>query len=233
MVNTLSRFLKGTTSAILPNYAKAKAAFSSFFELIEREPVINNFVFEESKNKSDYFEDGDIEFQNVQFCYPQRPNQNILNDFNLHIKRGQTVAFVGPSGCGKSTITQLLQRFYDPTSGLVQINNKNLKDMNINTLRSHIGIVSQEPILFDASIKENIAYGDNSRTVTIDEIYEAARKANIHDFIVSLPQVNMFLLINPKPKLFLILLSVLTSFTGLRYKCWFKRSTAIGWTKTK
>jgi ATP-binding cassette subfamily B (MDR/TAP) protein 1 len=91
---------------------------------------------------------------------------------------------------GKSTITQLLERYYDPNNGQIRLSDKNLKDLNLFWLRSKIGIVSQEPILFDATIAENIAYGDNSRQVTMEEIIFAAKKANIHDFIVKLPNVS-------------------------------------------
>ncbi len=94
---------------------------------------------------------------------------------------------VGSSGCGKSTVTQLLERFYDSDAGQINLCNKNIKNLNLAWLRSQIGIVSQEPILFDLSIQENIAYGDNSREVTLDECIEAAKKANIHDFISKLP----------------------------------------------
>lgn len=101
------------------------------------------------------------------------------------------VALVGPSGCGKSTIIQLLERFYDPIYGKVSIDGKNTKDMNLEALRSHLGIVSQEPNLFSKTIADNIAYGDNSRTVSRDEIVKAARNANIHNFITSLPLVSL------------------------------------------
>ena len=90
-------------------------------------------------------------------------------------------------GCGKSTITSLLERFYDPDSGEITINNHKIKEFNLHWLRSQIGIVSQEPVLFDTTLAENIAYGDNSRIVSMNEIIDAAKKANIHDFIVSLP----------------------------------------------
>ena len=91
---------------------------------------------------------------------------------------------------GKSTITQLVERFYDPASGHLTYCEKKLSELNLFWLRSQIGIVSQEPILFDLSIAENIAYGDNSRQVSMDEIMEAAKLANIHDFITKLPKVS-------------------------------------------
>jgi ABC-type multidrug transport system fused ATPase/permease subunit len=134
--------------------------------------------------------DGNIQLNQIEFSYPSRENAKILKKIDLTIKKGQRVALVGSSGCGKSTITQLIERFYDPDSGSVTICDKNLQNLDLYWLRSQIGIVSQEPILFDMSIAENIAYGDNSRVVDQNEIIEAAKKANIHDFIINLPKVN-------------------------------------------
>ena len=102
--------------------------------------------------------------------------------------KGQRIALVGSSGCGKSTITQLLERFYDPDGGEISLCGKPLNKLDLYWLRNQIGIVSQEPILFDLSIMENIAYGDNSREVTKEEVIEAAKKANIHEFITKLPK---------------------------------------------
>lgn len=105
------------------------------------------------------------------------------------IKKGTTVALVGSSGCGKSTIVQLLERFYDPCYGEVNVDDEDIKIMDLKTLRSQLGIVSQEPNLFDRTIAENIAYGANHRKVPMDEIIDAAKSANIHNFINSLPMV--------------------------------------------
>lgn len=131
-----------------------------------------------------------MEYSQIQFSYPTRPNITVLKRLDLTITEGQTVALVGPSGCGKSTIIQLLERFYDPKSGHIEIDNTDTKSLTLASLRSHLGIVSQEPILFDRTIAENIAYGDNSRNVTSEEIIEAAKNANIHNFIASLPLVS-------------------------------------------
>ena len=103
---------------------------------------------------------------------------------------GQTLALVGSSGCGKSTILALMQRLYDPLMGSLSLDETDLKDLNIRWLRSQIGIVSQEPVLFDGTIAENIRYGANFREVSDAEVEEAARTANIHDFIKSLPKVQ-------------------------------------------
>lgn len=107
---------------------------------------------------------------------------------NLEIKQGQTVALVGPSGCGKSTCMQLLLRYYDPDSGTVEVDRISSTDYPLERIRAKLGLVSQEPILFDRTIAENIAYGDNEREIPMTEIIEAAKNANIHEFITKLPQ---------------------------------------------
>ena len=178
----------GMVAAYMPDHAKAKASIDAIFDLFERVPKINNWNEGKGEKISADKYDGDIVLKDVNFTYPSRPEAKILNNFSLTIKKGQRVAFVGSSGCGKSTITQLIERFYDPDSGLITLCERKLSDLDLYWLRSQIGIVSQEPILFDLSIKDNIAYGDNSRDVSTDEIIEAAKKANIHDFIGTLPK---------------------------------------------
>lgn len=129
---------------------------------------------------------GQIEFKNVKFSYPTRPDITILKNLNLSIKPGMTVAFVGPSGSGKSTSVQLLQRFYDPEEGSVMVDGHNIKEYNVAWLRSQIGVVSQEPVLFNMSIKQNLLMGI-VREVTNDEIVEVCKKSNCHSFISQLP----------------------------------------------
>ena len=131
---------------------------------------------------------GNINFQNILFSYPARPDIDILKEVTLDIKAGTTVALVGSSGCGKSTCIQLIQRFYDPKNGLITFDGKDLKSLNLNWLRSQIGVVSQEPVLFGTSILENIRLGREDATE--DEIMTAAINANAHDFIMELPQVH-------------------------------------------
>ncbi|CAF0812692.1 unnamed protein product [Didymodactylos carnosus] len=128
---------------------------------------------------------GVIEFSKVNFIYPSRPDIPILNGLSFDAKSGQTVALVGSSGCGKSTCIQLLQRFYDPISGSVSIDGHSVSEYNLRWLRQHIGVVSQEPILFAATIKENIKYGKDN--VTDSDVENAAKNANAHDFIMTLP----------------------------------------------
>lgn len=132
---------------------------------------------------------GNIEFLDVHFRYPTRPTLRILRSFSLKCFSSGTTALVGPSGSGKSTTVALLQRFYDPLKGKILIDGHDIKALNIQWLRSIMGLVQQEPVLFNLSIRENIAYGDNSREITQNEIEAAARKANIHELIISLPQV--------------------------------------------
>jgi ABC-type multidrug transport system fused ATPase/permease subunit len=177
---------------MMSDFSKAQLAVQSMFKLFERVPAINNYDSETGEKLNDKSYKPDIKLDKIEFTYPSRPDAKILRGINIEINNGQKVAFVGSSGCGKSTITQLIERFYDPNEGNVYLDNKNVRDLNLYWLRSQVGIVSQEPILFDLSIAENIAYGDNSREVPMDEIIEAAKKANIHDFITKLPQVNLF-----------------------------------------
>nr|QUF59434.1 ATP-binding cassette transporter Abcb1-1 [Brachionus angularis] len=178
----------GQAASLMPDYAKAKAAINSMFALFERVPKINNWESNDGIKLNGSELNTNINVESIEFTYPSRPDAKILKGLSLQIKEGQRVAFVGSSGCGKSTLTQLLERFYDPDNGQIILSNKNLKDFNLHWLRSQIGIVSQEPILFDMSIFENIAYGDNSRQVTLEEVIQAAKNANIHDFISKLPK---------------------------------------------
>ncbi|XP_030300430.1 ATP-dependent translocase ABCB1 isoform X2 [Calypte anna] len=174
----------GQSSSFAPDYAKAKISAAHLFMLFESVPSIDSYSEEGEKPETS---GGNITIKDVAFNYPNRPEVKILQGLNLQVEKGQTLALVGSSGCGKSTVIQLLERFYDPLDGQVLLDGKNTKTLNIQWLRAQIGIVSQEPILFDCTIAENIAYGDNSRMVPHEEIVNAAKEANIHSFIDSLP----------------------------------------------
>ena len=132
---------------------------------------------------------GNIEFKDVVFEYPSRPGQTVLKKFNLKVKAGQTVALVGSSGSGKSTIIQLLERFYDPVEGEVLIDDVPLKQIDLEWLRSRMGLVSQEPILFDMSIEDNVRLGaiQKKSTITMADIERVCQESNAHSFIQSLP----------------------------------------------
>uniref|UniRef100_A0A2K5UI34 ATP-binding cassette sub-family B member 5 n=1 Tax=Macaca fascicularis TaxID=9541 RepID=A0A2K5UI34_MACFA len=175
----------GETLVLAPEYSKAKSGAAHLFALLEKKPTIDSHSQEGKKPDTC---EGNLEFREVSFFYPCRPDVFILRGLSLSIEQGKTVAFVGSSGCGKSTSLQLLQRFYDPVQGQVLFDGVDAKELNVQWLRSQIAIVSQEPVLFNCSIAENIAYGDNSRVVPLDEIKEAANAANIHSFIEGLPE---------------------------------------------
>ncbi|XP_032159920.1 ATP-binding cassette sub-family B member 5 [Mustela erminea] len=175
----------GETLVLAPEYSRAKSGAAHLFALLEKKPTIDSYS-QEGK-KPDICE-GNIEFREVSFFYPCRQDVLILCDLSLNIEKGKTVAFVGSSGCGKSTSIQLLQRFYDPVKGHVLFDGVDVKELNVQWLRSQIAIVSQEPVLFNCSIADNIAYGDNSRFVPLEEIKEVAKAANIHSFIEGLPE---------------------------------------------
>ncbi|KAM5203435.1 ATP-dependent translocase ABCB1 [Hipposideros larvatus] len=174
----------GQVSSFAPDYAKAKVSASHIIMIIEKDPVIDSYSTEGLKLNT---LEGNVTFNEVVFNYPTRPDIPVLQGLSLEVKKGQTLALVGSSGCGKSTVVQLLERFYDPLAGKVLIDNEEIKHLNVQWLRAQLGIVSQEPILFDCSIAENIAYGDNSRVVSQEEIVRAAQEANIHHFIETLP----------------------------------------------
>ncbi|KAM6893167.1 bile salt export pump isoform 2-T3 [Lycodopsis pacificus] len=175
----------GRASSYTPDYAKAKISAARFFQLLDRVPQIS--VYSDKGDKWENFQ-GNIEFIDCKFTYPTRPDIQVLNGLDVSVKPGQTLAFVGSSGCGKSTSVQLLERFYDPDHGRVLIDGHVSTRVNVPFLRSKIGIVSQEPILFDCSIGENIKYGDNSREIGLNEVISAAKKAQLHDFVESLPE---------------------------------------------
>ena len=137
----------------------------------------------DSPNTKDYKDlNGDIEFKNVCFKYD---SNEVLDDISFKVKKGQTVALVGESGGGKTTICHLLPRFYNIDSGSIEIDNKNISDITMNCLRRNIGIVQQDVFLFSGTFKENIAYGNLE--ASMEEIIEASKKANIYDYIMSLP----------------------------------------------
>ncbi|XP_001986851.2 multidrug resistance protein homolog 49 [Drosophila grimshawi] len=180
-------WMLGQALAYAPNVNDAIISAGRLMKLFEQVPKQSNPPLNpyNTAEKSE----GDIVYENVCFEYPTRKDTPILHSLNLCIKKNTTVALVGPSGSGKSTCIQLLLRYYDPVSGSVNLSGVPSTDFPLDTLRSKLGLVSQEPVLFDRTIAENIAYGNNFRDdVPMQEIIEAAKKANIHNFISSLPQ---------------------------------------------
>lgn len=157
----------------------AGAAIDRVFEVLDTRPDI-----EDSPNAKPLpHMRGEIEFRNVSFGY--RPDHLVLKNINLHIRPGEVVALVGPSGAGKSTLVNLIARFYDVTDGQVLIDGVDVRDIKLDSIRRNVGMVMQESLLFSVTIKENIAYGRHDATE--EEILRAAKQADLHDFIMTLP----------------------------------------------
>lgn len=131
---------------------------------------------------------GDVCLEDVHFSYPLRPDVEILNGLNLTLKCGTVTALVGSSGSGKSTIVQLLARFYEPTRGRITVSGEDVRTFEKTEWVEAVSIVNQEPVLFSVSVGENIAYGLPDDNVSKDDIIKAAKAANAHEFIISLPQ---------------------------------------------
>jgi ABC-type multidrug transport system fused ATPase/permease subunit len=165
--------------------SSARGAAFKVFEIIDRVPDINA---DSTAGLSPERVQGSIEFKNVSFKYPTRPDLTILKNLSLKIHPGQTVAFVGPSGSGKSTTIQLVQRFYDALSGQVILDGHNVKDLNVKWLRQQIGVVSQEPVLFNMTVRQNLLMGTENQDISESIIVEACKEANCHTFITQLPE---------------------------------------------
>ncbi|XP_063287127.1 ATP-binding cassette sub-family B member 10, mitochondrial [Pelobates fuscus] len=175
----------GGISSFYSELMKGFGAGSRLWELIERKPLL---PFNEGLVLSPEVFKGSLEFRNVCFTYPSRPNASVFSGLNLSIPSGTVTAVVGPSGSGKSTLVSLLLRLYDPSSGSIYIDGHDVRQLNPLWLRTKIGTVSQEPILFSCSIFENIAYGaEDPNLVTKEDIRHVAKIANALDFIESFP----------------------------------------------
>ncbi|XP_076935841.1 ABC transporter B family member 21-like [Bidens hawaiensis] len=173
----------GQASPCLSAFAAGRAAAYKMFETINRKPEIDAY---DTKGKVLNDIRGDIELRDVYFTYPARPDEEIFSGFSLSISSGTTAALVGQSGSGKSTVISLIERFYDPKAGEVLIDNINLKEFQLKWIRQKIGLVSQEPVLFTSSIKDNILYGKEG--ASMEEIRVAIELANAAKFIDKLPQ---------------------------------------------
>ncbi|CAH0703399.1 unnamed protein product [Spodoptera exigua] len=180
-------YMLGQSLVYVPSFNSAKTCGARILALIKRTPRVK--TEDGIRDKKDWTATGNFSIRDVEFSYPTRPHLRILKGIDLKVDAGKTVALVGSSGCGKSTILQLMQRFYDPDSGNIELDSRDIRSsLTLPRLRRQLGVVQQEPILFDRTLAENIAYGDNNRKVTMHEIVAAAKAANIHSFIVSLPK---------------------------------------------
>ena len=175
-LNPINRFV-----SLFEQFQQGMSGFSRFHDIMNEPEELDAGEVELSDIR------GDIEFDNVSFGYtPEAENGEklVITDLNLRIQAGQTLALVGPSGGGKSTLCNLIPRFYNVTSGRILLDGIDIMDIKIPSLRRNIGMVSQNVFLFDGTIGENIAYG--TPDATEEEIIEAAKKANIHDFVLTL-----------------------------------------------
>jgi len=184
----------GQISPPIGDFSTAMVAAKEMLILCERDPLIDGLSTEGHKPKEQV--KGRIEFKNITFCYPARPDTKICEGFNLTVEPGETVAICGASGSGKSTTANLLLRFYDPQEGEVTLDGNDIKTLNSRWLRNQIGYVGQEPYLFSGTIADNISDGidreiaesfDTNDKLIQDRVEAAAKLANCHDFIMSFP----------------------------------------------
>lgn len=166
-------------------FANSMAAVDRVFEIMDEKPEIRD------RPGAVVLQDvvGTVEFEDVAFAYPQATEAEpgpVLRDMNFIVRPGERVALVGPSGSGKSTVVSLIPRFYDADHGTVRIDGQDVRDVTVNSLRRHVGMVLQNPILFSGSILDNIRYGKPD--ATLNEVIDACKAANAYDFITKLPK---------------------------------------------
>ncbi|CAF1700264.1 unnamed protein product [Brassica napus] len=171
------------TLTLAPDFIKGGQAMRSVFELLDRKTEIEPDDLDTTPVPDRLR--GEVELKHIDFSYPSRPDIQVFRDLSLRARAGKTLALVGPSGCGKSSVISLIQRFYEPSSGRVLIDGKDIRKYNLKAIRKHIAIVPQEPCLFGTTIYENIAYGHECATEA--EIIQAATLASAHKFISALP----------------------------------------------
>lgn len=172
----------GAISEVIADLQRAAGAGERLSELLSIKPAI----ISPEDNGQLVIHEANIDFENVTFFYPTRPDKPAIDNFSLEVKSGKTIALVGPSGGGKTTIFQMILRFYDPVSGRIRLNGLDIKDIPLTRLRSAIGLVPQDPVIFSTSARENIRLGHINATDA--EIEDAARIACAFEFLEKLPQ---------------------------------------------
>jgi ABC-type multidrug transport system fused ATPase/permease subunit len=175
-------FIGGSIAGLGDIYGQVQKAIGSserVLEILDEKEELSSGVKKESFT-------GKITFEKIGFHYPTRPEVEVLKSLSFHVSPGEKVALAGHSGAGKSTIIQLLLRFYEPQKGEILVDDQPLSSWDLNSLRSHIGIVPQEVLLFGGSIRENISYAKPNASE--EELIEAAKKANAWQFISKFPE---------------------------------------------
>ncbi|WP_437736159.1 ABC transporter ATP-binding protein [Sorangium sp. So ce1335] len=173
-------FALGGLSDLWADFMRATGAAERIFELLDREPAMPD-----TGGLQPHAVQGSLELQRVRFSYPTRRDVPVLKGIDLSVRPGEVIALVGPSGAGKSTIAALLLRLYDPDDGRILLDGRDLRDLSPTWLRRQVGIVAQEPLLFAASVADNIRYGREN--ASDEEVETAARAANAHEFISRFP----------------------------------------------
>lgn len=171
-----------TISEVVGELQRAAGATERLFELLE----VKSLIVDSDSSTAASELSAEIDFKEVTFHYPSRPEYAAINLLSLHIKAGQSLALVGPSGAGKSTVFELIQRFYDPGSGSIMLGEQNIKTLSPQNLRQQIAVVAQQPTLFSGDVMYNIRYGKADATET--EVIAAAKAAHAHEFISQLPE---------------------------------------------
>ncbi|TAE00150.1 MAG: ATP-binding cassette domain-containing protein, partial [Bacteroidetes bacterium] len=177
-------FIGGSIGGLGDMYGQLQRAIGASERIREILDMESEIILEQTN--PNYQISGNIEFKDIRFSYPSRTEIEVLKEVSFHIQKGEKVALVGQSGAGKSTMIQLLMRFYQVSGGNISLDGKNIQDYDLQSFRSHVGIVPQEVILFGGTIGENIAYGKPSATES--EIIEAATQANAWNFIQQFPE---------------------------------------------
>jgi len=175
-------FIGGSIGGLASSYSQIQKALGATESLLDIQREIPEEISDIKEDYSSNFLNGNIQINNIYFCYPSRPNDIVLNNISIDIKEGQKIAIVGMSGSGKTTLTNLLLGFFQPTKGNILFDNQTITDIGLTKLRNEIGLVPQDIILFGGTIRENLLYAKTDATE--EEIINAAKKANAHEFIL-------------------------------------------------
>jgi ATP-binding cassette subfamily B (MDR/TAP) protein 1 len=193
----IGAFSLGNIAPDVQAMTAGKSSAASIFETIDRVPEIDSYNTSGTVIARENIR-GSLNFDNISFVYPSRPDVPVLSNISFKAEPGTTVALVGESGSGKSTIVSLLERFYDPTGGSISLDGVPLTQMNLTSLRQHIGLVSQEPVLFEGTVYDNVVMGlagtpeeKQSDDLKMKKVEEACKQANAHEFITKLPSSYM------------------------------------------